>query len=516
VRAAAVRSLAGERNAFIKESSMFKKDDGSLSRRELLARLARAGAATPLALSSVSALAAQAPKAPANVKILGPTEIDAARTAGKTPLTPSDLKFKGFIRLSLEAGGLWYAGGTIALRKVGGQSRAFMYGNGTENNPVLEFVMPDNPSTDLASAPIAPLAKTWGTPLLGRIATGGDPRWYYPGGLYWDEPRKALWWSYGNGYAPIQHHPTIGCTVLNDNSGAWTSYGPWRTEWNCQRTRGGFIQIPASFASSYTSSKSVGIMASQASGNAGSPFGAIMSAMQLPDPWSTPADVDGSTHWTIASHGLILHDINHRQERDQRYRTCGWNVQYDCAAGSPNLPNPALFGGYDPASGENDTMKACAWVDLPDKHGVVYFGQLVTTPDGYTAPNDPDGFVHMWYGDPYSKNTTYQHCCHGQDDPWWGATGPGAHYRVPMGWIYNPNDLIATAQGKADLWSRKPTHTFQLKNYAPQLNSRYASGFFNGAAFDAERRRIYVVLGGQDFLTAPPNQRPVLMVFDIA
>ena len=180
------------------------------------------------------------------------------------------------------------------------------------------------------------------------------------------------------------------------------------------------------------------------------------------------------------------------------------------------MPNPGLFGGQDPASGENDTMKSGVWIDLPDKHGLVYFGQLVTTPDGYTAPNDPDGFVHMWYGDPASKGTAYQHCCHGQDDPWWYATGPGAHFRVPMGWIYNPNDLVATAKGQADLWSRTPVSTFQWKNYVPQLNSRYPSGFFGNAAFDAANRRVYLMLGGHDFITAPPNARPLIMVFDIA
>ena len=55
----------------------------------------------------------------------------------------------------------------------------------------------------------------------------------------------------------------------------------------------------------------------------------------------------------------------------------------------------------DKAAGQDDSMLSCAWIDLPDKHGLLYFGQLVTTPVGYTAPGDPDGFVHMWYGDPY-------------------------------------------------------------------------------------------------------------------
>jgi hypothetical protein len=50
----------------------------------------------------------------------------------------------------------------------------------------------------------------------------------------------------------------------------------------------------------------------------------------------------------------------------------------------------------------------------------------------------------------------------------------------------------------------------------PQLKPRYTSGFFNGAAFDPESRRMYVALGGHDQLTVPPHARPVVLVFDIA
>jgi hypothetical protein len=257
-------------------------------------------------------------------------------------------------------------------------------------------------------------------------------------------------------------------------------------------------------------------MASQSSGNGTSPFGAILSGIELPDPARTPPDVASNTHWTIANHGLILHDLAHRQVRDTKFKTCGWAVKYDCREGAVLKTNPGLFGGADPAAGENDTMSSCVWIDLPDKHGLLYFGQLVTTPDGYTAPGDPDGYVHMWYGAPIrTDGSAPLTCCHGQDDPFWQATGPGAHYRVQMGWIYNPTDLVATASKKADLWSRTPTETFQWRSLAPSLNSRYPSGALSGAAFDAQTRRIYVVLRHHDKISVPPNARPVLAVFDV-
>jgi hypothetical protein len=256
-------------------------------------------------------------------------------------------------------------------------------------------------------------------------------------------------------------------------------------------------------------------MASQSSGNRWSPFGAILSGIKLPDPENTPADDMTDNHWTIANHGVLLHDIEHRQARDTRYRTCGWKEAYDCRAGATVRDNPGLFGGGDPASGQNDTMYDCVWIDLPDKHGLLYFGQLVTTPEGYSAPGDPDGYVHMWYGNPFRQDgTPAKTCCHGQDDPWWISTGPGAHYRVPMGWIYNPNDLIDTAKKKADLWSRTPASTFQWGKYFPVLNER-KPGIWLGAAFDSENRRIYALVRYFDAVTVGPNSRPAIMVFDV-
>ena len=153
---------------------------------------------------------------------------------------------------------------------------------------------------------------------------------------------------------------------------------------------------------------------------------------RCPDPTSTPPDVTTNTHWTVANQGLILHDLDHRQARDTRYKHCGWKVAYDCKAGDVLEPGVPFWGGSDPGSC-NDTMCSCVWVDLPDKHGLLFFGQLATTPEGYTAPGDPDGLIHQGYGNAFHYTSTSglpNVCCHNQDDPYWGTTGPFAHYRV--------------------------------------------------------------------------------------
>jgi hypothetical protein len=486
-----------------------KNDHATLNRRDLLALLAKTGFSAPLLMGSAGL--AQAPRAPANVTIVG----GSALGAGRAVITPDDLKFAGFIRIPASAGSLWFSDGRLAFRNLNGETRLFLFGDRTKDNPLLEMRVSETPNPDLAKAPTCTLVRDWGTVMAARMITGGSAG-AYPGGLYWDAARNAVWWSYGDIYVPNQSHPTLGCTILDDGRGAWTSYGPWRTEWTSQRTRGAFCDLPPAFSSAFTSGKGVGLMASQASGNVSSPFGAILSAVSLPDPVSTPADVASNTHWTVANHGIILHDMQHRMARDTRYKNCGWQVKYDCQAGSTIDSGIPLFGGPDPAAGQSDTMSNCVWIDLPDKHGLLYFGQLVTTPEGYTAPGDPDGFVHQWYGAPIRKDgSAPRTCCHGQDDPFWQATGPGAHYRVPMGWIYNPDDLVATAQKKANLWSRTPTSTFQWRKYVPTLKARYAGGMWAGSVFDRANRRVYALMGRQDDVTVPPHERPVILVFDI-
>ena len=168
---------------------------------------------------------------------------------------------------------------------MSGQLRFFTYGDWPppSNSPVQEFAIPDTaPSRTLASAPFLSLVKDWGDVRSGHIRTttndGSEPTFgNLPGGLHWDEARNALWWTYGSSYVPTESHPTVGATVLDDKAGTYQTFGPWRTEWNAQLTLGAMGQIPPAFAAAYTNGKSVGMMANQSAGNAGSPpHGAVL------------------------------------------------------------------------------------------------------------------------------------------------------------------------------------------------------------------------------------------------
>lgn len=444
-------------------------------------------------------------------------------TGGKSVLTPADLVFNGFVKFPSSPSNLWGSGGGIAMRTVSTETRIFLFdgagsGSGAPDQ-LIEYVLPATaPNTTFASAPVCTVSRNWGNVKSGHLVLNTGNANHGVGGIYWDAGRNTVWWSYGDAYVPSAHDPSIGATILNDGAGTSVSYGPWRTQWTSQRTRGAFQTIPAAFATANTSGANVGLMSHQCSGNATAPFGASLSAVTLFDPTTTAANTNGNTTYAMANQGLILHTSSTQQTRDTNYRTCGWNTLYDCRLGT-YVDYSAVFGGQHPSTGENDTMNCCVWVDLADKHGLIYFGQLATTPTGYTAPG-PDGFVHQWYGDPSHGSSsgsgyTDGQCCHGQDDPYWSATGPGTHMRVPMGWIYNPDHLIGTASGSTSLSGLTPTSTFQWKDHFAQFNQRYQSFNFGlSGVCDAANRKIYVTLR-HDTTTNSPNPRPALAVFSI-
>ena len=166
--------------------------------------------------------------------------------------------------------------------------------------------------------------RSWGSLGPDKLLTGGSLGAGCGRGLHWDQASNALWWSYGDIYVPVQKHPTLGCAVLTTRRHRRV-LRTWRTEWSSQRTRGAFCTIPDTFAAAYTGNKNTAIMSGIASGSADSPWGANLSAMALPNPVTTPADViTTDTHWTVANTGLIFHDLDHRQSRDTRYKACGW------------------------------------------------------------------------------------------------------------------------------------------------------------------------------------------------
>lgn len=461
----------------------------------------------------------------------------------RSVLTSADITIAGYYRVPNNIANMTDAGYNIAIRRVGAETRMFTWSNDNWDglgNKLVEFVIPDGtaPNTTIGSATRMTYVRNWGNIWSGRTLTGGAAA--NIGSLMWDEDLHGLWWTYGDSYAPVEeHHPTLGFTHINDGTTTATSYGPWRQEWGSQRVRGGMFRVPDDFAATYTGGNTLGVMAGMSSGRAGCPYGPNGSVLDTIDPFTQAADIAippfGGQH-TIGNQGLLLHTNVTPAARDTRYKVCSWDtpVTYDCRLGHTITPGPALWGAIGVATGvavEDDTTASAVWVDTGSKHGLLFFGQLATTPIGYVPPGtDPDGYIHCGYGDPEhatktgSSGSGYVNgsCCHGQPDAFWTATGPYCHYRVPHSWIYDPADFVSTIGGAA-LNSLTPTETIQWTNPSdgslswPSIAQFNRAGWVAGSCWDPITSRVYVMIRNQDSTTHwTTAKQPVLLVLQVS
>jgi hypothetical protein len=494
-------------------------EDRAWTRRQLLAHLGRLGVVGPIAAHTLDAMA-QVRQSPQNLRVLSPQQAEAAsrfeydRLAGtKAVIAPGDIQFLGFYRFASMPTSLFgQQRPSLAARKVGGNYRFFINGN-LPDAAVYEIHHPaGDPGANPSTAPAFTLYKNWGDVRAGhRIAAGGvtTSAAIRVGGFFWDDARNALWWNYGDAYTQT-NHPTIGCTIFNDANGTFQSFGPWRAQLGANRNLGSLLRIPSLFGQAFLGGDVVGCISPPTSG-AGHSHGASLTSLELPDPATTPANTVGNDDWTIGNHAVVWHTKTNPQARDARYKLCGFNEPYKCASGATLEMGQPIWGTQNPAVGTSDGMATALWVDLPDKHGVLYFGSLVRTPEGYNAPYDADGLVHRGYAQLPDNAQGVPVCCHGQTDPFFSATGPWAHVRQPMGWIYDPSTFVASATGVATLHSRTPVHTFAWNDKVSQMPLQNAApSFAQGAVFVAESRRLYVPFMRLDV------GRPVVLVFQIA
>jgi hypothetical protein len=461
-------------------------NDG-MTRRDFLGGLAATVGAAPLVVGSEQAIPRRPqPSPPSQPSSPSPSP------SGKSVLTKDDFKYAGLFTLPPGAR-LGFSNGAIAGRRVGSELHFFVCGGKPSGDPICEVVY-DGPGRDILQAPRARVVRNWGDVYSGKRATqtGGG---IITRGLIW--ANDQLYWSFGDEYNVAGlHDPSIGATVLNAD-GSMRTYGPWRTEEHSQKTRGYMVQIPEWFRQ-YTDGRAVAVGAPITSGNASSPWGAMLDAITLPDN-ATPADRIGDSHTSIPCQRLVYHDIDKKQKRDTNYKFCGWNAQYDCSKGAFTKPGTPEFNGID-------MMTAAAWIDLPNKHGVVFLGQLSTAIQGYNYGGG-DTVPHYWYG----PNV----CCHGQSGaPASVSTGDATGSSVPYFWIYDPNDLARAAQKKADPWSFEPTSVFAAYSVSSITNRAGALYLFGGAYFDPDSRSLFVSEIFADSIGSEPQ--PIIHVFTIA
>lgn len=421
-------------------------------------------------------------------------------------LAKGDIQYLGFFKVPNDPSGtrFGFSNGAMTARTVGGNLQFLIAGAIPNGDPVYEISYPGYGSA-LSSAPVASLIQAWGDvyqgkKLIYRTTSGANVR-----GLLWYPDANELFWAYGDWYnaGSTSWDPSLGLSQLNSD-GTVAAYGPWRTSEHSQRTRGYMMHIPSWFSSSYASGMPLAIGAPTTNGNVASPWGAAAMAWNPPSPATPPDPVQaGSTYagerCSISTRRMILHDIQNAQARDANYKLCTWNVQYDCSSGSAVNPGIPFFQGIDMMSG-------AAWVDLPTKRGVVFFGQLATKLDGFSYGSD--NLPHVWYGP--------QYCCHGQNGaPVWMATGPGTSTSVPYIWIYDPNDFAMAMQGRVQPWGLTPKAIFPVSALSGAFPSHVGWYYWGGAHFDAASGLLFVATTSDDTLTNSYEPRPVIRVFQI-
>ena len=423
----------------------------------------------------------------------------------------------------------------------GGEQRLFLQGanvavlGASAGDPIYEIAVPDTLSFDHTLPTRARFVRNWGPAYSARPTynnPGGAQSWGQ--GLLWDDAIKGIWWSYGDSYdAGGRHDPSLGAAVLNDSTGALTPYGPWRTQAISQRTRSYMTRIPDWFASQYCGGNVLGLGAQFSSAGASSPWGpALFAAPRVS--LATPPDVvtvttpvvsgPGATgpHWSVGCRTAVLFDMAHRLPREANYLRCGW---YN-AAGERCGPEEGGGGpDYTDAHGhwqdlglpyflQNDYINSMAWIDLPDKHGLVYFGNMAW-------PTTTDAQPHVWYGTNMKPSADLNHwkCCpHDKMDIYHESTGPGTSGQRPFWWIFDPADIGQVLQGRKNPWEIPVSSRVSIyEQFAPKLShfDFVWMWHFTGGHFEPSTRRLYLSVFQGDKVAFPYEPCPMIYVFEV-
>jgi hypothetical protein len=139
-----------------------------------------------------------------------------------------------------------------------------------------------------------------------------------------------------------------------------------------------------------------------------------------------------------------------------------------------------------------DYVSSCTYIDLPDKHGVLFNGSLATG--------------HVWYG-------RVDDCGHGLGNPCGGGQGPNATSFESRIWIYDPDQCLRVATGHLSA-SLTPAAEFNPETaiHPLQLGCKKS---LSGSYFDKDTRRLYIAAYQADY-SIPGLQLPLMHVFQIS
>lgn len=367
-------------------------------------------------------------------------------------LGPGDLRLVGSFRMpgDVDGGDLGWGIG-LAHRRVNGQSLLF---SAMVDGRVVELDAPRPGRFGDGMAVAAPV-RVWGDITGDTRVLDVDPgRTSSLFGLWWDEPRQRLWWTFGDGYnATSATDPSVGWSTLDDSSGAVSPAGTWRfPEPGCKQTMGGVLALPRSFSDRYCPGRTM------AAGFGGYHSIATVGPVSMGPALHAfdPAETVPTNHLgAVPSTTLVAYPFStnpqgppDRCRRDGDYRTefDGW----------------APRGGTGSFSWTDTIWQSAVWVDLPDVHGLLYLPTM--------------GNGRLWYE---------QSTLHAQR---------GSHQAM----VYDPADLGRVATGTASPWGVQPARTWTLRH--PGMASPlpgwdgWPTHVVVGAAFDPAERQVMIAL----------------------
>ena len=381
----------------------------------------------------------------------------AAATTNKQLLAQADFKYVGAFEIpsSLPSGFDLAWGKALTHRYVNGELRMF---SSAWNRNGPESVYEVKPPTASLTAPYprATLVREWGDIWQGKryTADGGSEVI----GLYWDETDKRLYWSYGSMYNTLGwDDPSVGYSTLNDSTGAGTAVGAWRfTGRGPKATLGCVIPLPQWFADAYTGGRRL-------AAGCGGPQSAITVGPAHMGPALTsfsPPNISSNPNQSSLSFvNLVGYPFtqNTYGPPDRAHRDLNYSVD-----------DPSSWLAWPPQNGigywtDEDTLfQSGTWIDLPDKHGVIFFPIL--------------GNGRIWYesSQPWAQSGSH----------WW--------------YVYDPADLSRVALGQKQEWEiqaavkwsvQYPGLTYPLEGWGglPWY-------LISGVTFDQTKGRLYVAV----------------------
>jgi hypothetical protein len=378
------------------------------------------------------------------------------READKKVLNSRDFSYLGCFRVPPEVGG-WPLGGLALREGPDGAKTFFTLGTVREQYPLFELAPPDSLGQDVVGAPVASVVKAWGVDIYGsaRRLPGAPARAKAEThGLFYEADR--LFVAYDKYYhVEPNEYPTVLLATIS--GGDARANGPWFTTLPGHQTCGYFARIPDWFAEAYTNGRTLAVGAGRTSGGSSSSFGPCLAAVEKPDASNPPLTKLRATQ-------MLFYPMEHRCPRDPDY-----SPLHEVQAKHAN-PRPQNGVGWWT---NVDLAEACAWIDLADKHGVLFFGMLTQG--------------KIWYGNSPDAAT-------GAVDPASSNRGNHAERRVARWWIYDPMELAGVLTGAAEPWQVRAKETF-----APRGPGGTKMNRCNGAAFDKETNTLFLCYPDAEF-----------------